>query len=101
MKTFKGSEAENYIKDAGYGKVSKKFLENLFIVEDFVDGFGDEVPVSSHYNFLVNSDFGDAFLEDIYPCADDVEFGLGEMAAFGISGVTIEVDEAGNVTIAE
>ncbi len=99
MKTLKGLEAENYIKEAGYGKVSKKFLEELFILEDFVDGFGDEVPVSKYYNFLVHSGFGDASLEDTYSCLADVEFGLDEMVAFGISNLTIEVDKQGKVTV--
>lgn len=101
MKKLKGLEAENYIKEACSGRVTKKFLEELFILEDFVDGFGDEIPVSEYYNFLVNGSFGDAFLEDIYPCSDDVEFGINEMAAFGISDVTIGVDKQGNVTIIE
>ena len=101
MKKLKGLEAENYIKEAGYGEVSKKFLEKLFVLEDFVDGCEEEVPVEDYYTFIVNYVLEDAFLDDVYASKEDVELGLNEMAAFGISDVTIEVDNQGKVTIVE
>lgn len=99
MKTLRGLEAEQYIKEEGYGYVSKKFLENLFITENFVDSWKEKVPYNEYYVFMVNDMLGDAFLEDIYECEDDVDNGIQEQAAFGIENLEINIDKEGKVYV--
>ena len=98
---LKGSEAESYILQEGYGEVHKDVIERLFSLEDLVDGWGDKVTKSNYYPFLVNTMSGDAFLEDIYSCQEDIELGIDHMAAFGITDLTIKVDGDGKIYIVD